>query len=289
MTLAGTECAFFVLLWRLPKINPTDFTNYWKDVHGPLCARLPGHKGYWQYHGFKPMSYRLDAGLTDMDQDSCEQIAGIAEVTFGSESDRALMAASSSVLMTDEVNIFHKAIAYTTSMGNSIDYKPDPSRNIANGEENGERFHVLVRANPVIGLAQFRRTILEALTDFLLVDSSLRGLRLHLFEAPDSHRPSVANVSHSQPASEDYQACLEVGFRDETSRKVFFAPDVYGAFASATADVVADLEIYRIQALYCFSTDSRMTIAGQRSPHVAQLIEKLGASNQQSEEIRGLF
>jgi hypothetical protein len=289
MTVASTECAFFVLLWRLSEIDPTDFTNYWKDVHGPLCARLPGPKGYWQYHGCSLMSYGLDTGLTDIDQDSCERIAGIAEVTFGSESDRAKMAASSSVLMMDEVNLFHKAIAYTTSMGKSIDYKPDLSRNIANGEEDGERFHLLIRANPVIGLAQFRGKIVEAVTEFLLLDSSLRGLRLHLFEAPDSHRPSVANVSHSQPASEDYQACLEVSFTEETSRKVFFAPDVYGAFASATVGVVSDLDIYRIQALYCFSADSRMTIAGQRSPHVARLIDRLGASNQQSEEVWQLF
>jgi len=289
MTVVRAECAFFVLLWRLPKIDLADFTNYWRDVHGPLCARLPDKQGYWQYHGCRPMSYHSGTGLINLDQDSVEQIDGIAEVTFSSESDRARMAASSSVLMTDEANIFRKAIAYTTSMGRSINYIPDPSRSMANGEEYGERFHVLVRANPGIGSSQFRGTIQEALTEFLLLDSSLRGLRLHLFEAPDSFRPTVGNVSHSQPASEDYQACLEVSFSDKSSKKSFFVSDIYGAFASAVSGVVAELAVYRIQALYCFSADSRMTIAGQRSPHLARLIERLGASNQRTEDVWELF
>ena len=41
---------FYVLLWKRRGITLEQFDDYWRDVHGPVCARLPGQFQYWQYH-----------------------------------------------------------------------------------------------------------------------------------------------------------------------------------------------------------------------------------------------
>ena len=33
---------FYVALWKRKGITQDEFDNYWRDVHGPVCARLPG-------------------------------------------------------------------------------------------------------------------------------------------------------------------------------------------------------------------------------------------------------
>jgi len=60
------KVAFYVLLWKRASISLGLFDNYWKDVHGPVCARLPGQYQYWQFHvahdegGFFPEIPDLD-------------------------------------------------------------------------------------------------------------------------------------------------------------------------------------------------------------------------------------
>ena len=44
------EVVFYVPLWIRSGITLDQFDNYWRDVHGPVCARLPGQMEYWQYH-----------------------------------------------------------------------------------------------------------------------------------------------------------------------------------------------------------------------------------------------
>src|SRR5215217_8518957 len=41
---------FYVLLWKRRGITQQQFDDYWRDVHGPVCARLPGQCQYWQWH-----------------------------------------------------------------------------------------------------------------------------------------------------------------------------------------------------------------------------------------------
>ncbi|MGA9379639.1 MAG: EthD domain-containing protein, partial [Phormidium sp.] len=44
------KVAFYVLLWKRKGISLELFDDYWRDVHGPVCARLPGQHQYWQFH-----------------------------------------------------------------------------------------------------------------------------------------------------------------------------------------------------------------------------------------------
>jgi hypothetical protein len=83
------QVAFYVLLWKKNGISLDLFDDYWKDVHGPVCARLPGQYQYWQFHvahndgGY----WSLPDDYVNASSDS-EQFDGIAELTFKSEADR---------------------------------------------------------------------------------------------------------------------------------------------------------------------------------------------------------
>ena len=44
------KVVFYVLLWKRKGILLDTFDDYWRNVHGPVCARLPGQHQYWQFH-----------------------------------------------------------------------------------------------------------------------------------------------------------------------------------------------------------------------------------------------
>jgi uncharacterized protein (TIGR02118 family) len=41
---------FFFILRRKPGLTSEEFRHYWKTVHGPIVAKLPGLVRYFQHH-----------------------------------------------------------------------------------------------------------------------------------------------------------------------------------------------------------------------------------------------
>lgn len=87
----------FVILRRRPGMAVEEFRRYWRDVHGPLIAALPGLRKYTQYH---VDSERLD----NLD----EEIDGIAELWFDTLEDQraAYATAEYQAVVRDEPNLF---------------------------------------------------------------------------------------------------------------------------------------------------------------------------------------
>jgi hypothetical protein len=130
---AGTV-AFYVLLWKRKGLSLQLFDDYWRDVHGPVCARLPAQHQYWQFHvahnegGIWPTLAGIEY-ITDEE----DQLNSIAELTFKTVEDRNTWFQSATLLMDDEHNIFSQAIGYITNPGNSKTYID----RIAVGNPNG--------------------------------------------------------------------------------------------------------------------------------------------------------
>ena len=40
----------YTTVLRRPQVPHAVFALYWRDVHGPLCSRVPGLAWYVQYH-----------------------------------------------------------------------------------------------------------------------------------------------------------------------------------------------------------------------------------------------
>jgi uncharacterized protein (TIGR02118 family) len=67
----------FVILRRKPTMSVAEFRHYWKTIHGPLIAKIPGLRKYVQYH--------VSSKVID---DSDLPIDGIAELWFDNEQAR---------------------------------------------------------------------------------------------------------------------------------------------------------------------------------------------------------
>src|SRR5688500_14023754 len=143
------KVTFYVLLWKRNGISLEMFDDYWRDVHGPVCARLPGQFQYWQFHvahnegGIFPNVEGVNYTTSAEDQ-----FDGIAELTFRSVADRQTWFDAAGILMDDEHNIFSKAIGYVTEQGNSTTYVDGIEMGDPNGNLDVIKFHVLVRQAP---------------------------------------------------------------------------------------------------------------------------------------------
>ncbi len=282
--------AFYVLLWKRKGITRELFDEYWRDVHGPVCARLPGQHQYWQFHldrnegGLWPTI----AGIEYICPEAA-QFDGIAELTFTSEEERNVWFKSAAILMDDEHNIFSKAIGYNTNPGNSITYVDG----IPSGEPNGNlgllKFHIMIKKSSTASVAAFRQYLTESFAPAITESESVLKLRLHLFEEVDNSRPDAAGVSHFEPPEQQYQAAVEIAFANPLEMEKFFTSQEYAIATKDLARYVVRFLPFPERTAYTFVYGGKMTLAGQRSSTVAELIANIGATNQLNEDVTTLM
>lgn len=282
--------AFYVLLWKRDGITLDLFDEYWKDVHGPVCARLPGQYQYWQFHvahnqgGFCPQIPGLQEYFSEEDN-----FDGIAELTFTNEQDRNTWFNAAGMLMDDEHNIFKKAIGYTTSPGNSITYCDRIVEGTPNGETGIVKFHVMVRKNKSVSRENFRSYLRDTFAPSIINNAHLLKFRLHLFDDIDNSRPDAAGVIHSETPGKEYDAAYEIAFANHLEREKFFNSSEYQNAIKNAPQYIEQICPFPERTAYTFVYDGKMTLAGQRSSYVAELITDIGAVNQVKPDITDLM
>jgi EthD domain len=281
---------FYVLLWKRKSITLDLFDDYWRDVHGPVCARLPGQHQYWQFHlahnqgDLWPTIDGIEytTGLED-------QFDGIAELTFETEADRQTWFKAAAILMDDEHNLFSKAIGYSAIAGNSKTYLDC----IPTGDPNGElgilKFHVMVKKADAVSLHEFHKYMTDSFAAAVIQSDSVLKFRLHLFEEVDNSRPDAAGVSHYEPPQKQYQAAFEIAFSNPLEMEKFFASKQYTKAIKDQAKYIKQINPFPERSAYTFVYNGQITLAGQRSSTVAGLIVNLGATNQLKEDITSLM
>jgi hypothetical protein len=281
---------FYVLLWKRRGISLELFDDYWRNVHGPVCARLPGQFQYWQLHvahndgGLWPETPGVRYDTTDENQ-----FDGIAELTFRSADDRNTWFQAAGILMDDEHNLFRKAIGYNTSPGNSRTYVDGIPAGDPNGLVGVPKLHAMVKKADRTSVADFRRYMTDTFAPAIGKSSLALKFRMHLFEEVDASRPDAAGVAHSEPAEENYQAAFEIAFSNRLEMETFFASPDYAAAVKDQAAHVKQICVFPERSAYTFVYNDAMTLAGQRSSTVAALIADLGATNQLRDDITSLM
>jgi hypothetical protein len=284
------KVTFYVLLWKRKGITLENFDNYWRDVHGPVCARLPGQFQYWQFHvahnegGIFPTVAGVDYLGTAEDQ-----FDGIAELTFKSPQDRQTWFDAATILMDDEHNIFSKAIGYVTDEGNSKTYVDRIAEGAPNGSLGIVKFHVMVKQASGVSVEDFRRYLRDRFAASVIKSDQLLKFRLHLFEPPDVSRPDAAGVTHAEAPQKQYQAAFEIAFKDRLDMETFFASDAYAAAVKEQAEYVRQVAPFPERDPYTFVYNGKMTRVGQRGSRTAELITLLGATNQLRDDIANLL
>ncbi|WP_013334613.1 EthD domain-containing protein [Gloeothece verrucosa] len=284
------QTSFYVLLWRRNGISLETFDDYWRDVHGPVCARLPGQEQYWQFH-VSPSPKAIWPVMEGIKYDLLpeEQFEGIAELTFVSEEKRQIWFNAAAILMDDEQNIFRKAIGYTVSPGNSKTYID----RIATGNPNGElgivKYHVLLKKADGVSLEDFRQYLKEEFATTVTQNQLVLKFRLHLFDAVDNSRPDAAGVVHYEPEENQYQAAFEIGFSDHLAMREFLVSAEYNIAVRSQQRYIKQISVFVERSVYTFVYNGQITLAGQRGSRVAELITKVGAINQLKDDISALI
>jgi hypothetical protein len=191
--------------------------------------------------------------------------------------------------MDDEYNIFSKAIGYNTSPGNSQTYVDGIETGDPNGKLGILKFHVMLKKADGASVTDFRQYMTESFAPAVAKSDLVLKLRLHLFEEVDNSRPDAPGVVHIEPPEKQYQAGFEIAFSNHGDMKKFFASKEYAAAITNQAKYVKQISTFPERTAYTFVYAGKMTLSGQRSSTVAELIANMGATNQLKEDIVSLM
>jgi alkylhydroperoxidase/carboxymuconolactone decarboxylase family protein YurZ len=284
------KVVFYVLLWKRQGLSLELFDNYWRDVHGPVCARLPGQHQYWQLHvGHSAASLWPAIPGIDLSTPEDNQFDGIAELSFRSDADRTTWFTSAGILMDDEQNLFRKAIGYNTSYGNSTTYVDGIEVGDPNGPLGLPKFHVMLKKAAGVTVAAFRDYLKGNFAASVSTSPHVLKLRLHLFEEVDATRPDAPGVAHNEPPDESYHAAFEIAFANREEMDRFFASPQYTAAVKNLPQHVKQMRVFPERSAYTFVYNGRITLAGQRSSSVADLITTVRATNQLRDDVTELM
>ena len=266
-----------------------NFRAYWRDVHGPLCSRVPG-LGYYVQHHF---SRQRDSHLWPL-PDGVGPIAdyrldGAVEIGWSSEDDQAAFQQAAHILFSDEQNVFQETAAYSLPSGSTtvVDREADPVRN---GADRFDRLHV--HFSPAEGQAErLARHLVETFGPRAAASPEVVKVRVHAPEPHDNSTPNppAPDVEHTVADPRVRLVVLEIAFTDPLARRRFTSSAAHRQTLEEHADLVAAATAFPVSGVFTFVRDGALTTAGLRGSRVAELITDLAAANQVSDEVRHLM
>jgi hypothetical protein len=278
----------YTTVLRRQKVPHELFATYWRDVHGPLCSRIPGLGWYVQNHFDREQDAHLWPAVDGIEPFPDYELDGGVEIGFMSAEDQALFNEACPILFADEQNMFAATVAYALPQGSTtfVDRVAEPS---PNGDDGLDRIHVHFGAAPGDGAAFGKR--MTELAHALSAEDALLKVRLHLPEAYDNANPAppAPNVDHDVQPERRLIAMLELAFASPLERRTFYASDTFLGAAAGLADQVAYSTAFAVSGVYTYVRDKTLTLAGLRGSRPAQLIERIGALNQVGNDVRHLL
>lgn len=281
---ASIRCQTYSPVQRLPGIPLETFTAYWRDVHAPLCSRLPGLGYYVQFHFSRDIFanlWPLPEGVRRIDF----PLDGAVEIGFSNEDDMGVFGLASSVLFGDEINLFGWDAAYLLPNGSRtlVDRQADP---VPNGPDKLHRLHVYLHGSLDAGFKDWVGTFASTLS----ADARVLKLRLHMPEPYDNANPQPPSpVDHHVGDDMLKLAIIEIGFENALVAKQFFESGDFKATQAEQARHVKAIATYFVTGVHTFVRDSALTTAGLRGSRVAELIERTGATNHLQAQVTSLF
>ncbi|MBD8680079.1 hypothetical protein [Sphingomonas sp. CFBP 13720] len=273
---------------RRPQVPQEVFATYWRDVHGPLCSRVPGLAWYVQYHLDREQDAHLWPEQEGIVPFPDYVLDGGVEIGFASAADQTAFNKASGILFSDEQNMFAATVAYGLPQGSQtlVDRIADPS---PNGNDTLDRMHVHFGSgsNDPEAFAVFMATFAETLA----ADPALLRVRLHLPDAYDNDYPAppAPDVTHWVPPERERLAILDLTFPAPLVRRRFFASGSFSRTIGGQRQFIGHATAFAVSGMYTYVRDKELTLAGLRGSRAAQLIERLGALNQTADDVRHLL
>lgn len=281
---ARIRCQTYSPVQRLPGIPLETFAAYWRDVHGPLCSRLPGLGYYVQFH-FSRENFAnlwpLPAGVEKIDF----PLDGAVEIGFPNADDMGVFGLASPILFGDEINVFGWDAAFFLPNG-SRTYVDRQADAVPNGPDRLHRLHVYMHGRLDATFKDWVGNFAQALA----ADSKVLKLRLHVPEPYDNANPQPPSpVDHHVRDDMLTLAVMEIGFESPIAARQLFESDAFKATQEELAKHVKAMTAYLVTGVHTFVRDSVPTIAGLRGSRVAEIIERTGATNHLQPQVTSLF
>ncbi|MCJ2011001.1 hypothetical protein [Methylobacterium sp. J-076] len=278
----------YTTVLRRPRVPHELFATYWRDVHGPLCARIPGLGWYVQRHFDREQDAHLWPVVEGIRPFPDYELDGGVEIGFRTAEDQAAFDEACPILFADEQNMFAATVAYALPRGSTtlLDRVEEPS---PNGDDGLDRIEVHLGAAHRHASAFGER--ITALARSLAAEPVVLKVRLHLPEPYDNTEPAppAPNVDHAVPDERRLVAVMEIAFASPLERRTFYTSDAFGIASSGLAEHVAHTSAFAVSGTYTYVRDGRLTLAGLRGSRPAQLIERIGAVNQVGDDVRHLL
>jgi hypothetical protein len=278
----------YTTVLRHPKVPHELFATYWRDVHGPLCSRIPGLGWYVQTHFAREQDAHLWPAMDGIRPFPDYELDGGVEIGFHSAEDQKAFNQACPILFADEQNMFAATVAYALPKGSTtlIDRITEPS---PNADDGLDRIHLHLGAAHDDAAAFGER--IDRLARALAAKEAVLRVRLHLPDPYDNAHPAppAPNVGHEVPAERRLVAIIDLAFASPLERSRFYASD---AFIRAGEGLKADVAFatpFAVSGVYTYVRDRQLTLAGLRGSRPAQLIERLGARNQVADDVRHLL
>lgn len=282
------EINSYTTVKRRPRVPHDVFAHYWRDVHGPLCARLPGLGLYIQHHLSREQDAHLWPLAEGIQEISDYELDGGVEIGFLSAADQKQFQDASSLLFSDEQNMFEETLAYDLPEG-SINLVNRTGDEVMNGLDQADRIHL--HLSPRGTLESLHKYLRDELGPLLAASDAVLKVRLHLC-APfnnDGMHPPAPDVAHTATPVREQLAVLEIAFVSPLARRKFFQSDEFQQSQAAQARHIAQLKAFAVSGVYTYVYDGEITTAGLRGSRAAELIDYLGANNQITADINALF
>ena len=273
---------------RRERVPHEIFATYWRDVHGPLCSRLPGLGLYIQHHFDRNQDAHLWPLADGVDEIADYELDGGVEIGFASAQDQKAFQEASSLLFSDEQNMFEETLAYDLPEGTKklVNRLHD---SMFNGPDRFDRIHV--HFSPRNSLDQLHDYLSNELSPVLANADEVVKLSLHLPPpfTNDGMHPPAPNVEHTANAVRAQLAIMEIAFQSPLARRAFFESTAFQNTLAGQSRHVAQLKAFAVSGLFTYVNDKQLTTAGLRGSRAAELIEYLGANNQCSPEVEHLL
>jgi hypothetical protein len=273
---------------RRERVPHDIFAHYWRDVHGPLCSRLPGLGLYIQHHFSREQDAHLWPLAEGVSQIKDYELDGGVEIGFESDADQALFQEACPILFSDEQNMFDETLAYELPQG-SLTLLNRLDDQTFNGTDHADRIHV--HFSPRGDLAQLHDYLKSDLGPLLAKAEGVLKLGLHLCSPfnNDGNHPPAPDVAHTATPERAQLAVMEIAFESPVARRRFFASDVFQNTLASQGQHIVQLKAFAVSGLYTYVRDKALTTAGLRGSRAAELIDYLGAVNQLQPDVKALL
>ena len=265
------------------------FAAYWRDVHGPLCARLPGLSWYVQHHFSREHDGHLWLKPIGVEEISEYILDGAVEIGFESAGQQAIFKKASPLLFSDEQNIFDESVAYDLPHGSRtfVDQFAEPN---PNRTQVMDHLHLHTHSAHD-DHAAFAKYLQEDFAEVVAHDEAVLKLRLHVPEPHDNAEPNppAPDVEHSVRPARVSLGIMEIVFASALSRRIFLASKTYQNTLEAQRTHISRLSAFRVSGVFTYIRDGVLTTAGLRGSRAAELIRDLGAVNQVAADVEHLM